>query len=202
MTVRPDRGLAEASVTVAVPATVPGAIRESGVKLAMVTFATDASTVTLEFPLPPLGPATVAVMVEAPCATAVTKPLLEFTVANVGCELNQLVARPPRAAPETVLPAESFGVAFMACVWAGINETGFGVTVTDVMVTRSTVTADVPGTPSEVAVIVTLPVATPVTRPVSGSTVALDGSLLDQIIVRPGRTLPDASLVTAVKVFA
>jgi len=58
------------------------------------------------------------------------------------------------------------------------------------------VPALVPDFVSHVAVIVTLPFATPVTTPVE-LTVALDGSLVPQVIVRPASAFPLASFGVA-----
>ncbi len=60
-----------------------------------------------------------------------------------------------------------------------------------------TVTAAVPLFPSEVAVMVAAPTATPVTIPVA-STVAIPPSEVDQTMVRPTRTVPSAAFVVAV----
>src|SRR5688572_14568370 len=65
--------------------------------------------------------------------------------------------------------------------------TGFGLTVT----------ADVPDRPSDVAVMVTGPGATPVTRPVD-DTVAFAASLVDQATARPVSVAPAPSFVVAV----
>src|ERR1041384_2729694 len=55
----------------------------------------------------------------------------------------------------------------------------------------------VPLLPSLVAVMVTEPALTPVTRPLA-FTVATDVLPLDQVMLRPVRVLPDASFVVAV----
>jgi hypothetical protein len=70
-----------------------------------------------------------------------------------------------------------------------IDATGTGVTVT---------VADAVAAP-DVAVIVAVPGATPLTTPFA-STVATAAELVPHVTVRPVNTLPDASLVTAVKV--
>jgi hypothetical protein len=61
-----------------------------------------------------------------------------------------------------------------------------------------TVTVTVPVCPSHVAVMVTVPTATPVTTPDAGSTVAIAGSLLVHVTVRPLSAFPCASRGTAV----
>src|SRR4051794_41885845 len=60
-----------------------------------------------------------------------------------------------------------------------------------------TVTFDVPGLPSLVAVITTSPEVTPVTRP-ADDTVATCGSALDQVTLRPLSGWPAVSLGVAV----
>jgi len=75
------------------------------------------------------------------------------------------------------------------------------VGATDTVATGSTVTSvtattAVPLIPSLVAVIVTLPAATPVTKPFA-DTVATPGALLLQLMVRPVSGLPAESLGVA-----
>ncbi len=57
----------------------------------------------------PVDPPTVAEIVVAPSATAVTRPLAS-TVATPGSALDHAVARPPNASPVIMLPAESRGM--------------------------------------------------------------------------------------------
>jgi len=71
-----------------------------------------------------------------------------------------------------------------------------GATATDATGTRLTVTAALPVLPSLVAVIVTAPAATPVTVP-APDTAATPGALETQVIARPERTFPAASVVVA-----
>src|SRR5437879_1341793 len=66
------------------------------------------------------------------------------------------------------------------------------------MLMSFTVIAVWPALPSDVALIVAEPWATPVTRPLV-DTVARLGSLVDHVIVRPVRMLPAASLATATR---
>src|SRR6266496_2454115 len=72
-----------------------------------------------------------------------------------------------------------------------------GVTVTEATGRCTTVIAEVPLRPSLVAVIVADPATLPVTSPLA-LTVAAELLLLDQVIDRPVRTLPFASLSVAV----
>jgi hypothetical protein len=75
---------------------------------------------------------------------------------------------------------------------------GDGVTVTVATGAGGTLTVmlAVPLFPSLVAVIVALPAATPLTRPLD-ETVAIDALELDHAICRPERTLPVASVSIA-----
>lgn len=59
-------------------------------------------------------------------------------------------------------------------------------------------TTEVPVLPSDSAVIVAVPVVTPVTTPELGVTVAIAGALVDQLTVRPVSTFPFASRSVAV----
>src|SRR6266568_2969116 len=108
----------------------------------------------------PLLPSLVAVIVAGPAATAVTSPLA-LTVATAVLPLDQLIVR-----PESELPFASFGVAVSCIVWPTCTDAVAGVTVTDATGTVVTVSAAVPLLPSDVAVIVAAPTATPVACPV------------------------------------
>src|SRR5438093_13643354 len=55
-----------------------------------------------------------------------------------------------------------------------------------------TVTADVPTTPSLVALMVAAPAVSPTTKPLP-FTAAIDGALLAQVTVRPARAVPVAA---------
>src|SRR5204863_523764 len=68
--------------------------------------------------------------------------------------------------PESELPFASFGVAASCIVWPAGTDAVAGLTVTDATGTVVTVSAAVPLLPSEVAVIVAAPTATPVACPV------------------------------------
>src|SRR2546422_1073760 len=109
----------------------------------------------------PLCPSLVAVIAAAPTATPVTSPLAD-TVAMPGLDLVQVTARPASA-----FPAASLGVALSCVVPPTTTVAVAGLTTTEATGTVDTVTAAVPLWPSLVAVIVTAPTATPVTRPLA-----------------------------------
>src|SRR5438309_1217076 len=137
-----------------------------------------------------LCPSLVAVIVTAPAATPVTRPV-EDTVATAGALDAQATDR-----PESTLPAASFRVV-VSCTVAPTSTTAVaGLITTEATGTFATPTLAVPLRPSLVAVIVTDPAATPVTRP-AADTVAIAAFELVQLITRPLSTLPAASLVTA-----
>src|SRR5207249_3930673 len=153
--------------------------------------ATDATGTTLTVRAAvPLLPSLVAVMVAEPAATPVTSPL-PFTVATPVLLLAQVTTRPVRTAP----PA-SFGVAESCTVCPTCTLGAAGLTVTDATGTFVTVSAEVPFTPSLVAVIVAEPAATPVTRPLL-FTVATPVLLLAQVTTRPVNAVPPASFGVA-----
>src|SRR5207244_149672 len=98
--------------------------------------------------------------------------------------------------PLSTFPAASLGVA-VSCAVAPTNTVAVaGLTVTDATGTLDTVTAAVPLCPSLVAVIVTDPTATPVTRPLA-DTVASAAFELVHVTARPVSTFPTASLGVA-----
>src|SRR5713101_5269720 len=141
----------------------------------------------------PLWPSLVAVIVTGPPArTPVTSPL-PFTVAMAVLPLAHVTTR-----PDNGLPPASFGVAVSCTVLPACTDGAAGLTVTDATGTAVTVMADVPLCPSLVAVIVTgPPAATPVTSPLV-FTLATPVLPLDQVMTRPERGLPLASLGVAV----
>src|SRR5437899_2256885 len=146
------------------------------------------ATVTLAVPL---FPSLVAVIVADPAATPVTSPAAD-TVAIAVFELVQLITR-----PLSTLPAASL-VTALSCVVAPTKTFAVaGLTVTEATGTLDTVTAAVPLCPSLVAVIVTAPTATPVTRPLA-ETVPTAPLPVVQVSARPLSTLPPASLRAAV----
>ena len=109
----------------------------------------------------PLTPSTVAVIVAAPTVTAVTAPLA-LTVATDVLLDAQVVGRPVIKFPDA-----SRAVAVRVRTSPGNIFGAPGVTVTLDTGTFATVMTAVPDTPPAVAVIVALPVATAVTRPVA-----------------------------------
>jgi len=139
----------------------------------------------------PLCPSLVAVIVAAPVATAVTSPV-EFTLAVAVLLLDQLMVR-----PESGLPFASFGVAVSCTVCPTCTLADAGLTATDATGTLLTVILDEPLCPSEVAVIVATPAATPDTTPLE-LTVATAVLLLDQLMTRPESGVPLASFGVAV----
>ncbi|OLC72098.1 MAG: hypothetical protein AUH78_16705 [Gemmatimonadetes bacterium 13_1_40CM_4_69_8] len=188
-TLRPVSGLPFASLGIAVSWTVPPVCRLAA---AGVT-ATDATgTAVTVIAAVPLCPSLVAVIVAEPAATLVTRPPA-FTVATAVLLLDQ-----PTARPDSGLPLASLGVAASCIVCPAGSVADAGVTATDTTGTATglTVIADPPLLPSDVAVIVAAPAATPVTSPLA-FTVATAVLLLDQPIARPDSGLPLASLGVA-----
>src|SRR2546421_275629 len=139
----------------------------------------------------PLCPSLVAVIVADPATTPVTNPLA-LTVAAELLLLDQVSDRLVR-----VLPFASLRVAVSCCVWPSFRVADAGATVTEATGVCTTVMAEVPLWPSLVAVIVADPATTPVTNPLA-LPVAAELLLLDQVIDRPVRMLPLASLRVAV----
>src|SRR3989442_9276340 len=109
----------------------------------------------------PLCPSLVAVIVAAPAATPVTKPLPE-TVAAAVLLVAQVTARPLRA-----VPFASFGVAVNWVVVPTVTPAAVGLTVTEATGTLVTVMADVPPCPPLLAVAVAGPGATPGPTPLA-----------------------------------
>src|SRR6266850_395542 len=135
----------------------------------------------------------VAVMVTGPpAATPVTSPLA-FTVATAVLALDQVTTRPVSG-----VPPPSLGVAVSCVVLPASTAAEAGLTVTEATGTLETVIAAVPVTPSQVAVMVAEPAATPVTNPLA-STVATPVWSLDQVTTRPESGSPWASFSVAVR---
>src|SRR2546427_46285 len=185
--VRPESELPFASFGVTASGTVWPTCTDA---VAGLTVTDATGTVLTVIVAVPLCPSEVAVIVAEPAATPVTSPLA-LTVATAGLPLDQPIVR-----PESELPFASFGVAASGTVWPTCTDAVAGFTVTDATGTVATVIAAVPLCPSEVAVIVAEPAATPVTRPLALS-VATAGLPLDQATVRPASELPFASFVVA-----
>jgi hypothetical protein len=141
----------------------------------------------------PLCPSLVAVTVVVPAAAAVTRPFAS-TVAAAAMLETQVIVR-----PVTTVPFASLVTAVNCCVGV-IPRTRFavpGVTVTVATGASDTVSEEVPLCPSLVAVIVVLPAATAVTKPLA-STVAAAVLLETHVTTLPVSTLSFASFVTAV----
>ena len=136
-------------------------------------------------------PSLVAVMVAEPPATAVTRPL-SFTVAFDTSDDDQVTTRPGIGSP--VLES---ALAVSCCVLPGAMVAVCGVTSTVTTSTGKDKISEDPLLPSLVAVIVTSPKLTPVTRPME-FTVALLPSEVDHDIARPVRGAPFESSAVAV----
>src|SRR6267142_1940300 len=127
-----------------------------------------------------------------PTATLITSPL-GVTFATVESLDAHVITRPFSGSP-----AESRAVATNAAVTPGYSVAAVGVTVTAATCTGMTLIVAVRLWPSLVAVIVTgSPIVMPVTRPVA-LTVATAESLVDQLMIRPVRGSPGASVGVAV----
>src|SRR5207244_4219985 len=154
----------------------------------MANWPVGAVTVT---PAVPLFPSLVAVIVADPAPVAVTNPVA-LTVATEPLLADQVTARPVSG-----LPVAAFGVAVSCEVCPVCRLIDAGLTVTVATGVFETVTLAVPLFPSLVAVIVAVPTPEAVTKPVP-LTVATEPLSLDQVTVRPVRTLPFASFSVAV----
>src|SRR5947199_83486 len=188
VTTRPVSVLPAASLVTAESCWMPPAVM---VAAAGVT-ATDATgtSVTVAVAVA-LFPSLMAVMVAEPAATPVTRPV-EETVAVAGALDVQVIAR-----PESTVPAASFRLA-ASCTLAPTSTSAVaGLIPTEATGTFATVTAADAFFPSLVAVIVVVPAATPVARPVD-DTVATDGFELDHVIARPASTVPAESCAVPV----
>src|SRR5712691_2766440 len=189
VTTRPVSVLPAASLVTAESCCVaPTAmVADVGVTVTEATGTTVTVTVEVE-----LLPSLVAVMVAEPAATPVTTPTftcpLAVTVATPALLVAHITARPLNG-----LPAASRRVAVSCIVPPTATLPVAGLMLTDATGTRFTVTAALPALPSLVAIIVTAPAATPVTRPVE-DTVAVAGALDAHVVVRPESTLPAASI--------
>jgi len=103
-----------------------------------------------------------------------------------------VTVRPGRAFPFT-----SLGVATNCAVWPTDTLADAGLRLTEATGMLVTVAVAVPLLPSVVAVMVPMPAATPVTKPVP-LTVTTEPLLLAQLTARPVSALPARSLGTAV----
>jgi hypothetical protein len=138
----------------------------------------------------PLLPSLVAVIVAVPAATPVTRPVA-FTVATVG-SLEPHVTRRPVSTP----PIESFVVAVNCVVAVTRMPALAGETTTEATGTSDTVIVLVPLFVSLVAVIVAVPGATAVTKPVD-DTVATAVLLEPHVTTRSVTTVPTLSVTVA-----
>jgi hypothetical protein len=140
----------------------------------------------------PVLPSLVAMMLPVPVDTAVTRPVLEFTVATAVLLELQATAR-----PVSVFPFASSVVAVACEVPAAVIDVGARATVTVATGASDTAIDDVPVFPSLVAVIVALPAPADATNPFA-STVATARLLDVQVTRRPVSTLLFASFSVAV----
>ena len=141
----------------------------------------------------PLAEPEVAVIVSVPLATAVTSPADETVAINVSDDAQVTVA------PEIAVPPASLTVAASVTVSpmdAKDFVLGDSATLDAVWVT---VTTAVPLADPEVAVIVSVPLATAVTSP-PDDTVAIDVSDDAQVTVAPDMVAPPASFTVAARV--
>jgi hypothetical protein len=138
----------------------------------------------------PEVPSLVAVITALPTPTPVTRPEM-LTAATEGSLDSQLTVRPVNSPP-----AASLVVAVRRRVWPSSSVSLDGLTSTLATGTGVTDTDALPVVPSQLAVIATLPTLAPVTRP-DPLTVATDGLLENQVIVRPLSTFPLVSFAVA-----
>src|SRR2546422_897711 len=139
----------------------------------------------------PLTVSDVAVIVAEPAVTPLTSPLPPPVAAAVLLD-PQVTGRPVR-----VLPFASFGVAVTSTVGPSLTLADAGATATEATATCTTVMADVPLCPSEVAVIVAEPASFAVTSPLE-LTVAAVVLLEVQVTTRPDSGCPSAPFGVAV----
>ena len=134
----------------------------------------------------------VAVIVAVPSATEVTNPVDDTVATDAADELHVTVTT-----PDITVPTASFTVAVRVAVSASEAKLRLvGDSVTD-EATWATVTEAVALTEPDVAVIVAVPSATEVTRPVE-DTVSTDAADVDHDTVAPLITLSFASFTVAV----
>jgi len=130
-------------------------------------------------------------MVADPAPLAVTSPLV-LTVATDEALVPQVIDR-----PERIFPAASRSVGVSCVIPPTVKLAEVGLNATVATATTDTVNCDWPVCPSDVAVIVAVPSATPLTTPdvVTVATLLFD---VVQVTVRPDSGLPRASLGVAV----
>src|SRR5438876_3293474 len=183
VTTRPAGGLPLASLGVAVSCTVcpTRTLAVAGVTAteAHATFVTVIAAV-------PFVPSILAVIVAVPGVPAVTSPF-PLTVATAALLVSHVTVRPVRG-----LPLASFGVAVSCSACPAVTIAAAGLTATDATGTTVTVIAAVPLCPSQAAVTVAAPAATPVTTPLL-FTVATPGLVDAHVTTRPANGLPPTS---------
>jgi hypothetical protein len=118
----------------------------------------------------PDTPAVVAVIVAVPLSTAVTSPIVAFTVATlVADELHTNVC------PAMAWPFASLAAALHWAVWPSATSVSAAEATSTLTTTWLTVRAAAPETPAIVAVIVAVPRPTAVTNPVELTVATLSG---------------------------
>ena len=155
-----------------------------------VTVATD-GTMTVMLAVPDL-PSAVAVIVAVPELTPMTKPAADTVATAVALELHVM------GRSVVTVPFASFTVAASVAVRPTRTVAVAGATDTDPTATPTSTVA-VAATPSQVAVIVARPAATPVTAP-ADVTVAICVLLDFHVTTRPPSGRPEASFGVAVTV--
>jgi hypothetical protein len=187
LTVRPESVLPPASFGVAVNTCVPPTtIGVAGAE--RVTIATGTG-LTVRVALP-VFPSLIAMICTEPGPMAVTFPVGD-TVATAALPELHVTLRPVK-----MLPPASRVVAVACVVCPTMIDVEARETVTSATGTGTTVTEDAPVIPSLVAVIVALPSAIALTKPLV-DTLAIDGASDVHVKVRPLKTLLFASLVSA-----
>jgi hypothetical protein len=139
----------------------------------------------------PLWPSLVAVIVAAPAPIPVANPLAD-TVATAALLVAQVTTRPVKG-----FPLASLGVAVSWVVCPAVTFAVVGLTTTDATAIVVAVIEAVPLWPPLVAVIVAVPAAITVTKPLP-DTVATDALLVAQVTALPVSAFPFASSGVAV----
>src|SRR5438046_3033168 len=180
VTTRPVSVLPAASLVTAESCWMPPAVMVAAVGVTATEATGAIVTVTVAVAL---FPSLMAVMVAEPAATPVTTPTvtwpLAVTVAIAALLVDHVTTRPLNGLP---LASRGVAVSCTACPTAALSVVGLRLT-------------DATGT--GFTVIVVVPAATPVARPVD-DTVATDGFELDHVIARPASTVPAESCAVPV----
>jgi len=191
---RPVSVLPYASLSTTVSVVVGPPMNKLALGGVTVTVATGPNVTTID--AVPVWPSLVAVIVAVPAPTAVTIPVVAFTVATDAALVDQVTTRPP----STLLFA-SVVTADIASVAPTKRFAPVGDGVTFATGIAETVIVAVATLPSLVAVIVAVPADIAVTVP-PVLTVATPGVSDVHPIMRPLSTLPFASLRVAISVVA